>query len=269
MESAESLVQTSSQKRRAMKASMGGPSPEELLKMDPGKNNPFKPKAKTFSNHAGGAIEQFKALEEGWSIDKLSEEEQETNALNAYKLAKQARDTAIKTAEDAKAEKEQIKGDAESEKAQAESDLTQEESALAGDEATLKATDTDCTTNVQEYEERSKTRDGEIEAMAVAIKILSKVSGVRNPDTHEIPMKSLLAATQRVERDTTSFEVAVSFLQKEDPKSKALALLRSTAGRLHSKALEKLAEKIGTYDGPFDKIKQMIEKMVFRLMAEQ
>merc|ERR1719443_88308 len=96
-------------------------SPEDLLKLNPGANNPFKPKAKSFSAHAGGVIETFKGLEEGWGIDKLSEEEQETNALNAYKLAKQARDTAIRTAEDSKSEKESIKSDKESEKAEAQS----------------------------------------------------------------------------------------------------------------------------------------------------
>merc|ERR1719181_240948 len=95
--------------------------PEDLLKLNPGKNNPFKPKAKVFSNHEGGVIETFKHLEEGWSIDKLSEEEQETNALNAYKLAKQARDTAIAAAKASKNEKTQTKSDKESDKAQAES----------------------------------------------------------------------------------------------------------------------------------------------------
>merc|ERR1719181_926933 len=85
--------------------------PEDLLKLDPGKGNPFKPKAKVFSNHEGGVIETFKGLEDGWNIDKLSEEEQETNALNAFKIAKQARDTAIKTAKASKSEKEGIKAD--------------------------------------------------------------------------------------------------------------------------------------------------------------
>merc|ERR1719454_930732 len=107
-------------RRKAKKAAMKAAGPEDLLKLNPGKNNPFKPKAKVFSNHEGGVIETFKHLEEGWSIDKLSEEEQETNALNAYKLAKQARDTAISTAKASKNEKESIKSDKESEKANAE-----------------------------------------------------------------------------------------------------------------------------------------------------
>merc|ERR1719218_186922 len=124
-------------RRIVKKAALKAAGPEDLLKLNPGKNNPFKPKAKVFSNHEGGVIETFKHLEEGWSIDKLSEEEQETNALNAFKLAKQARDTAISTAKASKNEKEGVKGDKESEKARAESDKDEEEKKLAGDTASL------------------------------------------------------------------------------------------------------------------------------------
>merc|ERR1719326_2658601 len=61
----------------------------------------------------------------------------------------------------------------------------------------------------------------------------------------------------------------MSFLQVLDPKVKAVNLLRKTANALHNKALERLAEEIGSYNGPFDKIKAMIEKMIFHLMGEQ
>merc|ERR1719230_672962 len=243
--------------------------PKDLLKLDPGKNNPFKPKAKVFSAHEGGVIETFKHLEEGWSIDKLSEEEQETNALNAFNLAKQARDTATKTAKDSKAAKEGIKADAESERALAQSSLDETTKQLEGDTATQEDTDKTCKTKTEEWNERSKVRSGELEAMAMAKKILSKVTGVRNPDEHEIPTKALLESTSRVEQDTANYRVDVSFLQVDDPKVKAVNLLRQAASKSHSKALEKLAEEIKTYAGPFDKIKAMIQKMVFRLMGEQ
>merc|ERR1719262_974926 len=173
-------------RRKAKKAAMKAAGPEDLLKLNPGKNNPFKPKAKVFSNHEGGVIETFKHLEEGWSIDKLSEEEQETNALNAFKLAKQARDTAISTAKASKNEKESIKADKESEKANAESSKAEQEKMLSGDTATLEDTDKKCKDTASEYAERVKIRSGEIEAIAMAKKILSKVTGVRNPDEHEI-----------------------------------------------------------------------------------
>merc|ERR1719407_317115 len=123
-----------------------------------------------------------------------------------------------------------------------------------------------------EWDERSAIREGEIKAMGMAAKILSKVTGVRNPDEHEIPKKALMEATSRVDKDTAEYEAkmaGISFLQLDDPKTKAVNLLKTAASRAHSKSLQKLAQEISTYDGPFDKIKQMIQKMIFRLMSEQ
>merc|ERR1719321_1644414 len=146
-----------------------------------------KPAAKTYSFKSGGIIETFKAMKAEFEADKLDSTSAETNKLNAYNLAKQARDTAISTAKDSKTEKEGIKGDKESDKATSESTKSETETALADDTATLEQTDKECKTVTGEWEERSGIREGEIKAMGMAIKILSKVTGVRNPDTHEIP----------------------------------------------------------------------------------
>merc|ERR1719199_162697 len=231
-----------------------------------------KPAAKTYSFKSGGIIETFKAMKAEFEADKLDSTTAETNKLNAYNLAKQARDTAISTAKDSKKEKEDIKGDKESDKATSESTKSETETVLSDDTATLEQTDKECKTVTGEWEERSGIREGEIKAMGMAVKILTKVTGVRNPDTHEIPKKALMEATAHVEQDTASYEakmVGMSFLQLEDPKTKAVNLLKKAASVAHSKALQKLAQEIATYDGPFDKIKQMIQKMIFRLMSEQ
>merc|ERR1719456_413517 len=231
-----------------------------------------KPAAKTYSFKSGGIIETFKAMKAEFEADKLDSTTAETNKLNAYNLAKQARDTALSTAKDSKKEKEDIKGDKESDKANSETTKSETETALADDTATLETTDKECKTVTGEWEERSGIREGEIKAMGMAVKILEKVTGVRNPDTHEIPKKALMEATSRVEQDTASYEAkmaGISFLQLEDSKTKAVNLLKKAASVAHSKALQKLAQEISTYDGPFDKIKQMIQKMIFRLMSEQ
>merc|ERR1719235_1430859 len=140
---------------------------------------------------------------------------------------------------------------------------------LSGDTATLEDTDKECKNTAAEFEQRTKIRTGELEAMAMAKKILAKVSGVRNPDEHEIPTKSLLESTARVEADAADYASMVSFLQADDPRMKAVNLLRKAALAAHSKALQRLATEISSFEGPFDKIKAMIQKMIFRLMAEQ
>jgi len=214
-------------------------------------------------------LETFEKLAYEWNEKKAMESEEEMNEWNAYKLAKQARDNAIDAARSAEAEKTRIRSDREAQKSQADSNLAETENMLEGDTASMENTDSECKTKKAEWDERSKVRSGELEAMAMAKKILSKVTGVRNPDTHEIPTKSLLESTAAVEQDTSNSEAGLSFLQVVDPKVKAVNLLRKTATSLHNKALERLAQQISTYDGPFDKIKAMMQKMIFRLMGEQ
>jgi len=137
---------------------------------------------------------------------------------------------------------------------------------LVGDSASLDSTDQECKSMSDAWDARSDIRTGEIEAMTAAMEVLEKVSGVRNPDTHVVPKKSL-AETNSV--DSVVETAALAFLQVDSPKEKAVALLRAAAKSAHSGALQRLAEQIQSYAGPFDKIKQMIQKMTFRLQAEQ
>merc|ERR1719478_1972292 len=104
----------------------------------------------------------------------------------------------------------------------------------------------------------SKTREGEIEAINVAVKILAKVADVRHePSDNPVPPPSPVSLLQ-ISKDSA------------DPKMKALDLLRSTAKATHAKALERLAQEIQAHlTGPFDEINAMVQKMIFRLMSEQ
>merc|ERR1719161_2726696 len=91
--------------------------------------------------------------------------------------------------------------------------------------------------------------------MDMTIKILAKVGGVRAP---EEPENALVAERK-----------ALSFVQIDDPKAKAIKILVAEAQKIHSRSLRKLVEQIRNAEGPFDEIIQMIQKMIFRLMAEQ
>merc|ERR1719161_3030487 len=66
---------------------------------------------------------------------------------------------------------------------------------------------------------------------------------------------------------------APSFIQIDDPKSKAAKILIAEAQQLkgtRAKSLQKLAQQITSHlGGPFDDINQMIQKMIFRLQKEQ
>merc|ERR1719386_450535 len=215
---------------------------------------PKKPKAKVYSFKSQGVIELLKKLK-----DKLETTKAETNALNAYNLAKQAREEALEAAQKSKDEKEELKGQAEEDLVAAEEDLTETKDDLAKNEESLETVTADCQTKADEYKARSEAQAAELVAMDMAIKILAKVAGVRPPKSEELVQAGAALAAG-----------APSFIQIEDPKAKAVKILIATAQKHNSKALRRLAQQITAHlAGPFDSINQMIQKMIFRLMAEQ
>jgi hypothetical protein len=203
-------------------------------------------------------IELLKNLKKKFQDDKLQATKEETNSVNAYELAKQARDTAIKAAQDSQKKKETTLGKVEDTIAQAEKDLGNQEEDKKEDSKTLKDTDEQCAIKKSQWEERSSVRANEIVAMETAMKILAKASGVRT----EAPGNPIPPASP------------VDFLQvrsgSSNPKLAAVQVLREAAQKTHSKALERLAVEVSAHlSGPFDAVNNMIEKMIFRLMDEQ
>jgi DNA repair exonuclease SbcCD ATPase subunit len=205
-------------------------------------------------------IELLKQLKLKFEDDQLAGTKAETNAVNAYTLAKQARDDAISAATKSKEKKEKEKADTESAIADAEATKKNTEDDLAADSKSLADTEDSCATKKSEWETRSKTRTNEIEAMDAAIKILGKSTGVRTEaPENPIPPASPVAFLQIRESPSS-----------KDPKMKAVALLRAAAKDSHSRALERLAVEVQAHlKGPFDDVNNMIEKMIFRLMDEQ
>jgi hypothetical protein len=203
-------------------------------------------------------IELLKQLEQKFKAERLALVKAETNAINAYKLAKVARDNAIKAAKDSKSKKESILGKVKDTIATAEGDLKNVKADKKTDSKTLADTEEECSTKKNEWEERSATREAEIEAMAQAVKILAKVTGVRTEaPSNPIPPP---APEEFLQLNSVS----------RNPKMAAVMLIREAAKATHSRAMERLAVEVSAHlKGPFDGLNNMIEKMVFRLMDEQ
>jgi septal ring factor EnvC (AmiA/AmiB activator) len=179
-------------------------------------------------------IELLKQLKLKFVDDKLAGTKAETNAVNAYDLAKQARDDAISAATKSKDKKEKELAATESSIADSEATLKNTQDDLAADSKTLADTEDSCATKKSEWETRSKTRTLEIEAMDAAIKILGKSTGVRT----EAPENPVPPASP------VDFLQIHSVPSSNDPKMKAVALLRAAAKDGHSKALERLATEV-------------------------
>merc|ERR1719297_140962 len=210
---------------------------------------------KKYTFKSNNVVDLLKELKLKFEDDRVAATKEETNKLNAYELAKEARKAAIEAAKDAKTEKEETLGTVEKDLAAAESDLGNTKDDLKADSKSLADTKKSCMMKKTEWDERTEIRTGEMEAMEAAIKILAKVSGVRT----EAPENPSLPPSPE------------SFLQLSDPQSnRAINLLRETARKVHSKSFARFAEQVArSAKGPFDKVNNMIQKMIFRLMAEQ
>jgi hypothetical protein len=203
-------------------------------------------------------IELLKNLKLKFQDEKLAITKAETNAVNAYNLAKRARDNAIKAAEKSKGEKTKTLAQVKKTIADSEKSRDNEESDKKADSKGLADTKDQCATKKGEWEERSTVRENEIAAMDAAKKILAKASGVRT----EAPSNPIPPASP------------VDFLQiqvdSNPKKMSAVAMIHEVAQSTHSRALERLAVEVAAHlSGPFDAVNNMIEKMIFRLMDEQ
>jgi len=217
-----------------------------------------KAHVKKYSFKSDNVIELLKQLLLKFEDNLVQVEKEETNSLNAYNLASIARDNAHTAADESMKAKGLIKGEVESELATAEGDLKNTQGDLEADTLTLTQTEKSCSVKKSQWDERSEIRTNEIAAIEAAIKILAKVGGVRT----EAPGNPIPPAPP------------VSFLQMSssspDPKMKAVIFLRQQAHALHAKSLARLAQELSTHLGdPFAEVTNMIEKMIFRLMAEQ
>merc|ERR1719197_1560180 len=222
---------------------------------------------KKYKFKSGNIIELLKQLKAKFEDDLLETNKAETNAENNYQLAKDALEKAKAAAIASKEEKEGALADAKAALAEAEAKLADVQADLEADSATLSETEKSCAIKTSEWAERSETRAKEIEAIAAAIKILAEVGGVRTKaPENPVPPPSPVADLQ--------LSYGLSLLQIQgaisDPKMKAVNFLRAQAKVLHSHSLERLAQEVAVHlTGPFDEVKGMIEKMIFRLMAEQ
>jgi len=223
-----------------------------------------------YSFKSGGVIELLKKLRLKFQDELREATEAETRDINGYNLGQLARDNAVTAASTAESEKSGILTETVNALAAAQADLQSEQSDLAADEQTLSQTQNSCSVKKSEWETRSSVRANELEAMKKAIEILSDVTGVRTeapenpvPPPSPVFLQKALALLQLASGSAPKDVKAAA-------KMRAVELLRKEASSTHSHALEGLAQEIAAHaTGPFDEVVNMVQKMIFRLMAEQ
>jgi len=273
MESKPAFLQQTSKKSAAVKTALGllhvfypdnkavaqlmqlGADPIESEMAD--KFEGRKGREATYDFKGGEVIEMLKKLQLDFEDQLTDLNKAEAAATNAHKLGDAAKEDELASANRAKDTKTEVKGQKGQDLSTAQSNLDEATTNRDADQQVLDETKMTCRTRTDEYDRRMKTREGETAAMAQAIEILEKITGVRTPESKGVAFLQL-SATKKV----------------ADPKAAIVNLLRKAGSKKQTAALSKLADKIAALkqtpgSGTFDQIKNMIQKMVFHLMSEQ
>jgi len=215
--------------------------------------------AKYYAFKSDNVIKLLENLKTQFEADKRDATKQETNSLRAFEIANQARKNALNAMQISTTTKTGELSDAKGELAAALKSLSDAQQDLEADLASLDQTHKVCLVKSAEWAERTQMRSREMQALDAAIMILSKVTGV---DT-EAPNNPRLPSSPFQTESTVLFQFV-------DPKMKAVQILRAQAHKSHSIVLERFAQQVEAHlSGPFADLHDKIDKMIFRLLAEQ
>jgi septal ring factor EnvC (AmiA/AmiB activator) len=212
----------------------------------------------TYTSKGGDATEVLKKMHLQYEDDLVAMNKAEADEAAAHTLADSAKKDKIDAATKSRDTKQTVVGEKGQDLSSQQSALQEAQDSLLADKTVLTETTQTCKTRADEYEYNMKTRAKEAEAMQKAVEAMTKVTGVRSPESKGV--------------ETVGF-LQLSKVDK-DPLKRIVAVLKNAGSSKQTAALAKLADKISKMkqtpgSGTFDQIKNMIEKMIFHLMSEQ
>jgi chromosome segregation ATPase len=188
-----------------------------------------------------GILGNMKDTFEANLSDSQKEEQANQKAFEDLKAAKEAE---IKAGQEQLDKKTDELASTDERNAQAKEDIEDTRNTLSADEAFLMDLKEKCQMTDQEFEERQKTRNEEIQAVSEALAVLA------SDDAHD------------------TFTRTFNFLQRFSGKrEKAAAVLSAAAKKLHTPKLATLATAVKL--DAFTKVKQAIDDMVAQLLKEK
>jgi len=179
-------------------------------------------------------------------------DEEEGTKKHDHNMVEGARSHKLHAYESEIDEKEKLSADKSADKSDKEGLLTDETTARAADQGFLDAVTTTCEDKAKAWDERSKSRAGELTALTEAKGLLSE--GGENYDANV----KLVGLVQKQ---------PPSFLQTRGPRRvrQLLAFLSNQAHALRSRRLSKLVHKLGLAGDHFVKVRGIIKDLISRL----
>jgi chromosome segregation ATPase len=207
----------------------------------------LQPQATTssYESHGGGIVETLADMKEKAEATLSDARTAEMKAQHGYEMLKQSMDMEISTMQKRMSEATAEKSSLESSKASAEEELVATKKSLADDEKYLEELKQSCSMKAEEWATRQKDAAGELAAIAKAKEVLE--SGV----------KVFLQVSSKAK---------VHDVVGDSKRARITAILKDISSKDHSYFFTQLRSE--ATEGPFDKVKGLIEDMIMRLEKE-
>jgi len=216
----------------------------------------FKQSYAPQSGEIFGVLDQMK---EEFGKDLKDAQERETAAQKAYEDLKAAKEAEIAAGKEQIETKTALLAECDERLAHNIQDKDDTMAALSADQQFLLMLKEKCSLTDKEWEERSKTRALEMEAVSKALAILS------GDDAHDLFTRTLNPASTASGEGTTLLQSGTAaHSQRRDEASK---LLKAAAAKLHSPRLSALATQVRL--DAFERVKKAIDDMVAALLKER
>jgi len=225
------------------------------------------PDSATYESHSSGIVELIEDMKEKAEQQLSSARKAETNAQHNYSLLKQSLEDSAAQANKELDEQKADKADAEEAKATAEGGLEDTTKQLKAAQEELETIQHDCMQKATDHESTTMGRKEELSVIAEAKKVLQATTSGAVEQTY-----SLLQVKSTERRATAMVSMRAGLENGE-----VVRLVRQLAQKQHSPALAQLASRIQAVlrfgstggDDPFAKVKNLIQEMLAKLVAEQ
>jgi DNA repair exonuclease SbcCD ATPase subunit len=223
---------------------------------------------------AGPIIETLEGLWKEFREKKVELETSEQKAESDFNIAVQSKKHQIEQATAALADLNKKRSETTEAIATANEDLTAANALLNDDRVYLKDLTTTCETKAKEWDQRSTMRADELAALTQALTVLSGTVADKAAATGAGGRgRGLVQEEEEVSFVQTAAEPRRLRLVKEKTSDRDLlrdrlvSMLKRAGEKTKSAALVTLAAQVT--DGPFDKIKGMIQEMIEKLLQEE
>jgi len=218
---------------------------------------PTPPEANAYENQSGGIVDMLKNLQDDFRKKAKECEKAEMNAKHAFDMIIQDLTDSISRAnsdiEEKTAEKEKKIEQIAQDKSMLAATITDKEE----DTKTLSDLEAECSQKGESFKEKQQLRAEEIEAIGKAIEILQSNAVSGAAEKHLDLVQKFSSLVQVSSNGAATITGIRHHIQD---------FLAGEAGRLHSRRLGLLAEKLAA--DPFAKVKKLIDDMITRLLEE-